>query len=215
MLIALYGFSGLAVSAQNVERRAETIRKNDSGDLYITVGGKEKMAARNIIDAWMINDGKEVLYSASDGSGGYENEGQSLRIYDVKTGRAKKIMSQYYMIEAIAETRLSDGKLALIVRMTDGGAGNNYISVVDPTRGEVFFRRFAEVLKVERDQMTLGIFEEGSWDDDYENPTKEFEREGNIFLKSSKPKHIKTETFDLTAILKNKVIKNPKDYRAN
>ncbi|MFN2514318.1 MAG: hypothetical protein ABR568_23255, partial [Pyrinomonadaceae bacterium] len=94
--------------------------------LYITVNGRERKISNQAFEAWLIDDGKSVAYSGLDGSGGFENEGQSLRIYDVTTGRTRKILSEYVGIVALMPARLSTGQLALLLKMADGGLGASY-----------------------------------------------------------------------------------------
>lgn len=173
------------------------------GDLRITVDDKQVDINDYALLGWIINDGKDVIYTKRDGSGGYENEGESLWIYNVGRKDKRKILSAYYMIDAAIEVKLSNGKRAIVVRMSDGGAGNSYISIVDPTRGEVFFRKLAEVINIKRDKITLGIFNSGSWDYDATSENNKFKRKDNIFLVSSDPKPYKKETYNLKKIIEN------------
>src|SRR5262245_46512326 len=106
--------------------------------LYVTVNGRERKGSNEACLAWIIDDGKSVAYSWTDGSGGFENEGESLRIYDVRTGRIRKVLSEYMAIGALTPVRLTTGALALLIMMGDSGLGGSYFAVVDPKRGEVF-----------------------------------------------------------------------------
>ncbi|MFN2514465.1 MAG: hypothetical protein ABR568_24015, partial [Pyrinomonadaceae bacterium] len=117
-----------------------------NGPLYVTSGGVETKIADEAIAAWIIRRGQSVVYSGRDGAGGYENEGQSLHIYEPRTGQLRKIMSEYYAIEKVTEVTTSSNKTALLVEMSDGGLGASYVAVVDPDRGEVFFRRWAKII---------------------------------------------------------------------
>src|SRR5262245_22431263 len=86
-----------AANAQTSEQRVTNVRvamRDIYGDLFVTIAGTEKKVADQAQQAWIINDGRHVVYSSSDGAGGYENEGQSLHLYDVDTGKHKRIMSQ-------------------------------------------------------------------------------------------------------------------------
>ena len=73
-------------------------RTHIGGALYITVGGQERKIHDEAIASWIINDGRQVIYSSTDGAGGFENKGQSLRIYHVKTRHTQKILSEYFGI---------------------------------------------------------------------------------------------------------------------
>lgn len=180
------------------------------GKLYITINGQQKMVAEQANDAWIINNGKEIVYSARDGAGGYENEGQSLRVYDVKTGKTRKVMSQYYMVTGLSEIKLKNGQIALLVRLEDGGLGGSYFSVVDPTRGEVFFRSFAEIRQpLQGDRIKLSFYKEEDWENITQTRDPYFYENKKVFPPNkTKVKPYKTETHDLKAILKNKVIYN-------
>src|SRR4026209_2375497 len=113
------------------------------GPLYVKIGDGEQKIAEQAQQAWIFSGGRHVVYSSSDGAGGYENEGQSLHVYDAITRRRKRVMSEYFMIETVDEVVTSKKKRALLVTLEDGGLGASYVAVVDPMRGEVFFRRWA------------------------------------------------------------------------
>lgn len=188
----------------------EIVERSDEGfpgKLFVTVNGKRKKIADSTPDAWIVSDGREIVYSGSDGAGGYENEGQSLRIYNAATGETRKIMSQYTYVVGLTEKKLSGGASVLLIRMGDGGLGGSYFAVVDPRRGEIFYQRFAELTSVEGDAITLAFYDERDWEDiggergwNYVNKT--------AIPKPTKIKPEKTVKYDLKKILKNKVIFN-------
>ena len=71
--------------------------KNDredylGGRLFVTVGGKARKISNTAVDAWIIDDGKAVVFAMPDRSRGFEGEGVSLSIYDVKTGKIRQII---------------------------------------------------------------------------------------------------------------------------
>src|SRR5262245_37759342 len=80
------------------------------GSLFVTIGGTEKKITDQAQQAWIINRGRHVVYSSSEGVGGYENEGQSLHLYDVATGKQKRIMSHYFMVQTVKEVVTSKNK---------------------------------------------------------------------------------------------------------
>lgn len=216
---AICGLFSTILFAQTKELRATKfeIKKTEgstySGELYITVDGKEKKIADSAIEAWLISGGKDVVFSGSDGSGGFENEGQSLRIYNVQYDQTRKILSEYVGIDAVAEKKLSNGKTALLVRMSDGGLGASYFAVVDPLRGEIFYRQFAEVIKITGDFITLGFYKEDDWEKigqqrDWRNPNKTA-----AIPKPTKVRSYKTERHNLKTIVENnEVIYNKPSY---
>jgi hypothetical protein len=134
------------------------------GPLFVTIAANEKRIADQAQQAWIINSGRHVVYSSSDGAGGYENEGQSLHLYDVATGKHKRIMSEYFMVDKVEEAVTSNKKRALLVEMADGGLGASYVAVVDPWRGEVFFRRWARILARKGDTVVIGFYKEEDWE---------------------------------------------------
>ena len=168
------------------------------GPLYVTIGGKERKIADDAIAAWIIQGGRSVVYSGRDGAGGFENEGQSLRIYDARNGRRRKIMAEYYGINNVTEARTSRGKAALLVEMSDGGLGASYLAVVDPARGEVFFRRWVKILSRRGDILVIGHYRENDWEKFHENE--------NALVNP-----YKTERQNLNTILSRRVIFNRPD----
>ena len=155
-----------AKNAQASEQRVTNVRiamRDIYGALFVTIAGTEKKVTDQAQQAWIINGGRHVVYSSSEGAGGYENEGQSLHLYDVDTGNHKRIMSEYFMVETVKEVITSNKKRALLVTMEDGGLGASYVAVIDPLRGEVFFRRWARILAHKGDTFVLGFYREADW----------------------------------------------------
>jgi hypothetical protein len=177
------------------------------GKLYITVAGRERRIYNEAFEAWLINDGRDVVFSSHDGAGGFENEGQSLRIYNVATRSVRKILSEIVGINAVQEVRLSTGATALLVAMSDGGLGGSYFAVVDPKRGEVFFRRWAEVTAINGDHVSLAMFRA----DDFDAINDERGWKpgpSNQVISKTKVTPYKTETHDLKRLIRNRVIYN-------
>lgn len=197
-LVVLLIASAASVTAQN-EQRVTKVRidmRDIYGALFVTIAGTEKKVTDQAQQAWIINGGRHVVYSSSEGAGGYENEGQSLHLYDVGTGKHKRIMSEYFMVETVKEVITSNKKRALLVTMEDGGLGASYVAVVDPLRGEVFFRRWARILANNGDTITLGFYREADWG----------EPEG-----SKKVRPYKRERHNLKTLLRRPVIVNKKE----
>jgi hypothetical protein len=173
--------------------------------LYVTVNGRERKITDQALLAWIIDDGKSVAYSWTDGSGGFENEGQSLRIYDVRTGRIRKVLSEFMMIVALTPVRLTTGELALLVKMEDGGLGGSYFGVVDPKRGEVFYRRWAEVTQITGDRITLAFYEPEDWEKIHQERAGK-DDDPNVVVSTTKVKPIKVERHDLKRVLTMRVL---------
>jgi len=79
--------------------------------------------------------------------------------------------------------------------MEDGGLGASYVAVVDPWRGEVFFRRWARLLADKGDTIVLGFYKEEDWGE----------------LESSKVRPYKTDRYNLNSLLLRRVIINKKE----
>ena len=190
-----------ATNAQTLEPRATKVRiamRDIYGELFVTIAGTEKKITDQAQQAWIINSGRHVVYSSSEGAGGYENEGQSLHLYDVDTGNHKLIMSEYFMVDKVKEVITSTRKRALLVTMADGGLGAEYLAVVDPWRGQVFFRRWVRILTIKGDSMILGFYRESDWGD---------------FEEGKKVQPYKRERHNLNSVLLRRVIVNKKENR--
>ena len=187
-----------AVNAQTSQQLATKVRvdmrdQEIYGSLFVTVAETEKNVTDQAQQAWIINGGRQVVYSSSDGAGGFENEGQSLHLYDVNTGKHKRILSEYFAVESVEEVVTSNRKRALLVTMADGGLGASYVAVVDPWRGEVFFRRWARILSRTRDTIVLGFYRENDWGD---------------FVEGKKVRPYRRERHNLRTLLRRPVIVN-------
>ena len=188
----------VAQNARSSGQRATNVRiemRDIYGPLFVTIGRTEKKITDQAQQAWIINRGRYVVYSSSEGAGGYENEGQSLHLYDVNAGNQKRIMSHYFMVQTVKEIVTSKNKRGLLVTMEDGGLGASYVAVVDPLRGEVFFRRWARILADKGDTIVLGFYREEDWGEP----------------DASKVRPYKTERHNLNALLVRRVIVNKKD----
>jgi hypothetical protein len=193
--------SAFHAQAQNGEKRitASRVARPEgqmTGEVYVTIGGKELKIAEAGVDAWVIQGGRKAVYSRRDGSGGFENEGMSLHAYDAGTGKQRKIMSEYFGVDEVTEVTTTKKKTALLVDMSDGGLGGHYLAVVDPNRGEVFFRRWAKVLSRRGDMIVIGRYKEDDWEK---------------FMENKKVTPYKKERYNLNALLARRVIVNKKE----
>jgi hypothetical protein len=201
VVLFLSAVSVPAQIAQKLPQRATSVRVEKDGiygPLFITIDGTEKRITVQAQQAWILNGGRHVVYSSSDGAGGYENEGQSLHLYDVHTGNHKRIMSEYFMVEKVEEVVTSRKKRALLVELVDGGLGASYLAVVDPWRGEVFFRRWARIVGRKGDTIVIGFYREGDWE-------KLDSEQGRTV------RPYKSERHNLNSLLLRRVIVNKRD----
>lgn len=200
------------LSAQENNKISEFQIKNPGesthfGELVIEVDGKEITISDYSNEAWIVEKGKAIVFTGADGQGGYENEGQSLWMYNAVTKQKSKILSHYYMINAFGERTLSNGKTVFLVKMSDGGLGASYISVIDPERGEVFSRQQAEFIEIKGDKVTIGFYKEGDWEGMWREDVSE-----QLIPKRKNPRPFKKETFNLSEVINNDVIFNENVY---
>jgi len=180
------------------------------GILYVTVNRAARQIFEPVFAAWIVNGGRDVVFSSSDGAGGFENEGQSLRIYNVQSRLTKKILSDYTSVTAVQAVKTSTGVTALLVKLQDGGLGGSYFAVVDPARGEVFYRRWAEVTRIDGDTITLAFYRESDWD--AINEDRNWREDPNLVISSAKVKPEKIEQVDLKIALAGAAISNRNSY---
>jgi hypothetical protein len=185
-------------SARITAARVDKTENDMHGPVHATIGGKEIRIADAGVEAWIIQSGRQLVYSGRDGSGGFENEGMSLHIYDARTARRRKILSEYFMVDKVTEVTTNMKRTALLVVLSDGGLGASYFAVVDPNRGEVFFRRWALLLSRKGDLIVLGRYREDDWDKLTSSET-------------TKVTPYKKERYNLKTLLNRHVIHNKSD----
>jgi len=82
--------------------------------------------------------------------------------------------------------------------MVDGGLGASYVAVVDPWRGEVFFRPRARILTRKRDIVVVGFYKEEDWE------KLDSEQGGKV-------RPYKSERHNLNSLLLRRVIVNKRE----
>lgn len=118
--------------ATGARLRLEANPTDSTKQLPARVGGRELVIAEHVLAAWPIRRGCQIAYSGRDGAGGLENEGQSLWIYEVATGRRRKVTAAYFPIDQVIELDLLSVRTALLVQMHDSDLGASHVAVVDP-----------------------------------------------------------------------------------
>lgn len=161
-------------------------------------GGVVTIVSNRAYKVWLVMSGVAVAYASDSGVGGFENEGQSLHLYTAASGKTRGVLAEYYMIDSVWSVHLTNKKWALLVAMSDGGLGAKRIAVVDPARGEVFFRNLCRVRKVAGDFVTLDFYTADDWGRIVEGSERE--------SKGVKPSRI--ENVDLKKALAGKVVVN-------
>ena len=200
LLLTIADAGVAAVAANPCPARPTTLRigaarvdatRFEPGPLVVKLGHEECELAARALRSWIINQRRQLVYSTPEGAGGFENEGQSLRIYDVRTGTQKQILSEYYAIDAVHEVRTESGRSALIVDMQDGGLGASHVAVVDPRKGEVFIANKAKVVRGDGQQLILGFYHDQDWE---------------LLANGNKVNPYRTKTYHLDDLLKSKPI---------
>jgi hypothetical protein len=196
---ALIGIFLVSVHAQAIitASRVDKSTNQMQGPVYATIGGKETKISDAGVEAWIIQGGRKLVYSGRDGAGGFENEGMSLHIYDARTAKLRKIMSEYFMVDKVTEVATSTKRSALLVALSDGGLGASYFAVVDPARGEVFFRQWARLLSRKGDVVVLGRYREDDWE--------------KFADENAKVTPYKKERYNLNSLLNRRVIQNKRE----
>jgi hypothetical protein len=133
-----------------------------SGELWVTIGGQKTQVAAGAVKFWLIGGGRQIVYSRTDGSGGFENEGQALWSL-VPAGKPRKLLAEKYIIQDVKEF-VAGTKRGLIVQMRDSGLGASHVAVVDVVRGQVFSASQARVLSMEGGTLRLGFYREQDWE---------------------------------------------------
>jgi hypothetical protein len=207
-LLILCGFCAAGIFAQ-VATSLE-IKPGENayyvGSLLITVNGQTRKIADEAADAWLVHGGRDVVYSVNDRVRGFEAEGQSLHLYNVKTRKTRRIMAESTFVTGVTEAALSNGKSVLLVSLGDGGLGASYFAVVDPNRGQLLSLDFAELLEVKGDKINLAFYGVDDWEAINQERGWTDARSKSALAEPTKVKPAKTQTLDLNDVLKNKVI---------
>jgi len=156
--------ASLPAAQERIEKVRVDHSDNNGGPLYVSVGDRELRVTDKALNAWIVGAGRQVAYSAPDGAGGYENEGNALHLYDLQSGKERKILSEYFAIDRVTEVLTRNGKRAFLVEMRDGGLGASHVAVVDPRRGEVFVASKARLKRRTGDLLVLGFYRDDDWE---------------------------------------------------
>lgn len=107
------------------------------GLLYTQIGEQDVRIADEAFTAWLMDGRQKTAYSAADGGGGYENEEQSLRLYDGRARTQRTVLSANDVIDTVSAITTPRGRQSLRVEMRDDGLGASHVAVGDPRRGPV------------------------------------------------------------------------------
>jgi hypothetical protein len=126
---------GVRVERAEVRRDSSTFSVGPA--VVMLAGGDSVVVSDSAYRVWALGRDGLVAYSALDGAGGFENEGQSLTVVDLATGARRRVVADYFPIIRVELLEVA-GRRALLVHMRDGGQGSVHVTVVDPVRGQVF-----------------------------------------------------------------------------
>ena len=207
LILSIFTLSIFGQTATKIEIKTDENSYN-GGKLFVTINGKPRKIVNNARDAWIVSQGKEIVYSINEMTRGFEGEGETLLLYNVKTGKTRQIMAEYSFVIGLSEVKLSTGSTAFLVSLGDGGLGGSYFAVVDPKRGQVLHLNFAELLEVKGDNIKLAYYETDDWEVINEEREWKDIKSQSAFALPTKVKPEKNEVLDLKDVLKNKVIIN-------
>jgi hypothetical protein len=185
--------SAMASQAATISKRRIAYGGNDRSDvLFVTIGGREKAIAKDVRKSWLIEGGRAILYSNTDGPITHANEDVSLWRYDAGSGRRKELLcGDLITVVGVSERRARSGKIALVVEISEMH-GEPSLAVVHPRRGQVWGMYRASLIAVRNGHLTVGDFTRNKvkMDADY-----------------SKIKPERTFTLDLDKVLRRKTMK--------
>ena len=168
------------------------VSSEDGGPVFATVDGAEKQIAPFGYKAWLLDEGRAVAYSAR-GSGGFENEGQTLYLYDAKSGLKHRLFSARFEITDVKRAQSAAGKIAYLVSMEDGGLGATHIAVIDPAHGQVFHQDGARFDGVAQGTFSVSWYKDEDWEKLRQHaevaPTKSQRYDLDDLLKPKPPAH--------------------------
>lgn len=140
------------------------VAENEPGPVVAVIDGKERRVAEQAWKAWLAEAGRAVLYSGTDGAGGFEDEGHSLYRYDVASGDRRKLLAADALIHEVTEARSRAGRLVYVVSLRDGAVGGPSTSILDPARGELHRQRDAAFDRAADGLVILSLYRQGAFD---------------------------------------------------
>jgi len=169
--------------------RIETAQDQETGVLWASINGQRVKIADVAAQFWLLRAGLQLAYSAPDGAGGYENEGQSLWVYSPGSS-PRKLLAEKFAIREVRDASTSR-KSGLLILMRDGGLGASHLALADPARGEVFRLTQARFLGRDGDRIRVGFQKEDDWE---------------VLLSGQEVPPSHEEAFDLNELLDRAVI---------
>jgi hypothetical protein len=126
---------GQTVTAVRVEKAENAA----TGKVIATVDGNDAALPTRGVRAWMLSDGSGALYTTTQGRGGPGSDGQSLQLWDAKTGKTRLLAAESMAIIEIKEVRLKDGTNVFVMNLSDP-AGKNVGTAATAVQRSTFWR---------------------------------------------------------------------------
>ncbi len=167
------------------------------GSVITTLNGTPTLISDAGQQAWVMLNGKAVLFSAP-GTGGYENEGQRLMKYDLSCScKPKPVTTEAQRIENVREVPDRNGSPVWVMELKDGGAGIWNVAIIDPVRNQVVYRKpAARVVGAGNGEITLATYAPG-------------ESAWQQIAAGRQVQPAATETLDLARVRKGTVVARP------
>lgn len=131
------------------------------GKLTANIDGRDVTLAEDAVKAWVLARGRFIAWSAPDGAGGFENEGQALYVYDVQARATRKVAAEYFMIES---ARTLDRGSLVALTMQDGGLGASHLAIVHADRGLVYHAPLARIVAICGDEVTVAHYDASAYE---------------------------------------------------
>ncbi|MFN0064572.1 MAG: hypothetical protein ACKVPX_18880 [Myxococcaceae bacterium] len=165
------------LATQAVVRRARP--RDPVGEVWALIEGTHRKLGDDGVDAWLLAGGRFVAWSGLDGVGGH-----SLRVFDLHTNTADKLLAEEFEIVLVSSQLLSNGRWALLVDLCDSSHDAQHFAVVNPERGQTFRAKLARRQNVKEDFLTLAFF-----------------RSAELARPVSLRKPFRTQTFDMRRLI--------------
>lgn len=206
LLISVLPIATAAQTAQAIlfrNERTNPAGRRISGELFIKTDLREIKVADDVIAAWIIDEGRSVVFSTPDA------RGQSLMIRNVAAGKSLKLATDAADFDGLTEVRLTNGSLVLLARLSDPESGEPFAAVIDPRRGRLLRRRAAEFTAVRNNLATISYYRSADWETMFEQRQgKDDDNNSAIPLKTS-VRAIRKESLDLMSLMKSKAVPAP------
>jgi hypothetical protein len=133
--------------------------KNNIDILFATIGGREKLIARDIHDPQIIENGNAIVWAWYTRSG-FEGSIEALCRFDAQTGRKKELFvsDNGTGISDLREVKGKSGRSAVVLTMSDEVIGYPILILVDPQRGGTWEQEGALLTGVRNGRLAIAVY---------------------------------------------------------